>query len=70
MEKRISYRWSCPYCETSRSSWGAVEAEELRRRAKQALYSHVSSVDSDEHGPRYSVPEGFDPDCHLERIDE
>lgn len=70
MGEQITYRWACPYCDASRSSWGEGEAQTVRTRAKRALYGHVSSSTGDGHGPQHSVPEDFTPDRHIERIGE
>ena len=65
---QISYRWSCPYCNSFRTSSGSTDEESVRDRAKSAVVGHVSSSDGDGHGPRHSLPDDFDPTQAVERI--
>lgn len=70
MTTRIEYRWSCPYCEVSRTSHGRVPEEDIRHRAISAVTGHVSATEGEGHGPRHSLPPDFDAACHIERGDE
>ena len=66
-ETRVSYRWSCPYCNTSRVSRGDDERK-VCNRAKSAVRAHMYGSIGDEHGPRASAPNDFRPASHVERI--
>ena len=60
------YRWTCPFCGTSRSNPAGEEVDE--RNAITALRSHVLASDGDGHGPQNAYPEGFDPSSLGERV--
>ena len=68
MKTGVQYRWSCPYCDASRVSQGNDDEQRVRDRARSALIGHVSASEGDEHGPRHSVPKGFDPARYVERV--
>lgn len=65
----VRYRWTCPYCKTSRTIHGNYE-QSVRKQAESAVRGHVSTSDGAGHRPRYSVPEDFTPDGHIGRIEE
>lgn len=64
------YRWTCPYCGTSRVN--VVEDEAGQRHALTALRTHITASDGAEHGPRNELPTDFDEVTlseHVERVD-
>ena len=66
----VGYRWTCPFCGTSRSNPAGEEADE--GNAVTALRSHVRASDGDGHGPSSAYPDGFDPatfDEHVVGVD-
>ena len=68
---REGYRWTCPFCGTSRLN--ASDEESGRRNALVALRTHVLASVEDGHGPRNEYPDGYDDVTladHLQWVDE
>ena len=56
-ESASGYRWTCPYCGTSRITTSS--GEEGEKNAMAALRTHIHASDGDGHGPRNSFPPEF-----------
>ena len=56
-ESESGYRWTCPYCGTSRTT--ASTGEDGEKNAMAALRAHVHASVGDGHGPRNSFPPEF-----------
>lgn len=53
------YRWSCPFCGTSRLN--SSDGERAKENSIAALRSHIIASDGTSHGPRNEFP----PDAPL-----
>lgn len=65
--ERVSYRWTCPDCSASRTSWGDEEGI-VRRRVQIAVQNHVYATAEHGHGATHASPEDFHPAQHLHRV--
>lgn len=52
-EPEAGYRWTCPFCDTSR-----VNTTTDEENAIIALRAHIQASDGDGHGSRNSFPSG------------
>lgn len=67
---RDGFRWTCPFCGTSRLNTSGADSGEQNGVA--ALRSHVLASEGADHGPVDAYPAGFDPDTlsdHVVQLD-
>lgn len=60
------YTWTCPICDTSRTSYSA--SGRALHQALRALRAHVSTAAGAGHGERNSYPDTFDRERLVDQV--